>query len=193
MSRITSCNLVDKQLLSNAYHFIYNSPSEIYRDADQVSFCVSVFRRPMGSVSLKWEGFDNVPVSRDYPSATSCCVSGSLSAVPFDKYIVKAAPLKNEIYYFRLTRFSFANGSNLSNLLLTISDASEHCLTSTPVATDSLITLYVYESYAFIKLVDTCSNTVTSTFSVTGNNPFSVRICRPAGRFTKATFSFNIN
>ena len=193
-SRVASCNLVDKQLLSNAYHFIYNS-CEIYRDNDQKTFRVSIFRRPMVSVTLDWEGFDNVSLARDYPSATSVGVSGSFSAVPFDKHIVKSAPLKNEIYYFRLTRFCFTIGSNLSNLqlLLAISDASEDCLTSTPVSSDSLIILHVYGRYAFLKVVDICSNMVVSTFSVTGNNPFSVRICRPAGCFKKAAFSFNIN
>jgi len=188
-SRIASCNLVDKRILSNAFQFIYSSCNDIYNDSDQKHFSVSIFRKPISSGMLKWHGFDGVSLSRDYPSAVDVGVSGSFDAVPFDKYIVKSAPLKDEIYWFKFTKFS----NSLSKLMFVINDASEHGLLSAPISRDSRFTLYIYEIHAFLKVVDSCTNTVTSTFGVTGNNPFSVWICRPARCSKKVTFSFQIN
>ena len=191
-SRVASCNLVDQQLLSDAYHFIYSS-EELSQDGNHKSFSISIFRKPMGCVTFNWKGFDNVSLVRNYSSFTGFDVSGNFSSIPVDKYILKSAPLKNEIYYFRLEKIYLSIGSDLSKLLVAISDASENYLASTPVSSDSIITIYVHGRYVFLKLVEICSNTVVSTLSVTGVNPFSVYICRPAGCFKKVTFSFIIN
>ena len=191
-SRIATCNLIDQQLLSDAYHFIYSS-EELSQDRNHKSFSVSIFRKPMGCVTFNWKGFHNVSLVRNYSSISGSDVSGNFSSIPVDKYILKSAPLKNEIYYFRLKNIYLSNGSDLSKLLVAISDASENYLASTPVSSDSIITLYVHGRYAFLKLVEICSNTVVSTLSVTGDNPFSVCICRPPGCFKKVSFSFIIS
>ena len=133
-SRIASCNLVDKQLLSEAYHFIFSSSEEISQDVHHKNFVVSPFRKPMNCVVVNWEGFDSVSLARE---GLSIGVSGHFHSVPDDKYILKSAPLENDIDYFRLTNIRLTNGTNSSKLLVVISDMSENCLTSTPVSSDS--------------------------------------------------------
>ena len=196
-SKVASCNLVDRQLLSDAYHFIYSMPGEINDDRSYKSFSVSIFRKPMGNkVSFNWEGFNTVTLVRDYPSAVRVDVNGKLEAVPPNQYIVKSAPLnKDDIYWFRFTRLSFSVicRSSLPELLLMVTDVSQHCLLSTPISTDSAVTLYIHGRFVFLKLTDSSKDVVTSTFSVTGNNPFMVRICKPLECSTKATFSFTIS
>ena len=193
-SRVASCNLVDKQLLSNAYHFIYSSSDRIDSDCQQKSFSISVFRRPMGIVRFGWQGYDTVKLVRDHPLDCNVGVSGSLEAVPLNQYILKSAPLtKDEIYWFQFSNLRFSNGCGLTELLLAITDTSECHLLSTPISNDYVVTLYVYGRHVFLKLVDSSSNIVVSTFGITGNNPFSVHICKPAGYSKKkATFSFNV-
>ena len=196
-SRVASCNLVDKQLLSDAYHFIYCIPDGIRFDHSYKSFSVSIFRKPMGVMTYKWEGFDTVTLVRDHPSTVNVKVNGELEAVPPNQYIVKSAPLyEDDIYWFRFTHLSFSvvSRSGLVELSLMITDVSEHCLLLTPISNNSLVIFYVYERFAFLKLVDSSENVVTSTFSVTGNNPFALRICKPVEECpTKATFAFDIN
>ena len=195
-SKVANCKLVDKQLLSDAYNFIYSNPGGMDDDRSDKSFSISIFRKPMCNVTLKWEGFNTVTLVRDYPYAVHVDVNGKLETVPTNQYIVKSAPLKEQdIYWFSFTNLSFSGiyRSGLSELSLMITDVFESCVASTPISSDSLVILYVYGKFAFLKLVDSAKDVVTSTFSVTGNNPFTIRICKPLECSTKATFSFAIN
>ena len=193
-SKVANCILVDKQLLNDAYHCIYSNPVGLYFDHSHKSFSFSIFREPMCNVTLNWEGFDTVTLVPDCPHAVHVDVSGKLEAVPTNQYIVKSAPLNKHINWFRFTHLSFSvYRSGLSELSLMITDVFEHCVVSTPISSDSLVILYVYGKFAFLKLVDSAKDVVTSTFSVTGNNPFTIRICKPLECSTKATFSFAIN
>ena len=151
----------------------------------------------MCNVTCKWEGFHTVTLVRDYPHAVHIDVNGILEAVPTNQYnIVKSAPLDKDdyIYWFRSTNLSFnvIYRSGLSELSVMISDVFESCVASTPISSDSIVILYVYGKFAFLQLVDFAQDVVTSTFSVTGNNPFTIRICKPLECSTKATFSFTI-
>ena len=190
-SRVVNCNLVDKRLLSNAYHFMYSCSDGIDRNSQQKA---SIFRRPMGIVKFGWQGSDTVKLVHDHLFYFHIGVSGNFEAILLNQYIVKSAPLtEDEIYWFQFSNLHFSQGCGLTELLLAITDTSERHLLSTPISNNYVVTLYVYGRHAFLKLVDSTGNMIVSTFSITGNNPFSVRICKPAGYSKKkVTFSFNL-
>ena len=195
-SKIATCDLVDKALLNEAYQFIYTSCNKFGDDSGKC-FKVRLCRKPFRCTDLKWVGYENVVLTRRHRYDAHPCVSGRFDAVPFDKYIIKSAPLEDEIHSFRLLDVCFKNGSTVlgrAELVIAVQDATERYLLSTPIESDHLATLCVYESFLFLKLIDCSCNMVVSTFSITTNNlPFSICICRPAGCSNKTTFSFKLD
>ena len=191
---VASCDLVDKQLLSNAFQFIYTSCNKL---GDDHGKCFKVYcRKPNRSMNLDWEGYGNVVLTRAHRYDTHPTVSGCFDAVPLDKYIIKSVPLTDEMHSFKLLDLSFNNTRPVPHrgeLVLAVSDATEHYLLSTPIVSDNLVTLCIYRKFLFLKLIDCNCNVVLSTFSVTGSNlPFSVCICKPAGCAKKTKFFFKV-
>lgn len=195
-SKAANCDLVDKELLSEAYQFIYSSCNKFGND-DGKCFKVTSWRKPLHSINLKWEGYGNVVLTRAHRYDAHPHVSGRFDVVPLDKYIIKSAPLQDEMSSFKLLDLCFTNGPTVSDnaeLVVAVQDATAHYLLSTPIESDNLVTLNVYGSFLFLKLIDCSCNMVVSTFSITGNNPpFSICIRRPAGCSNKTTFCFKVD
>ena len=182
LSNVTTCDLVDKQLLNEAYQFIYNS-CNIVQDNGKC-FNVRLYRKPINSLGLEWEAYKKVALLRAHRYDTHPTVRGCFEVIPLDKYIVKSGPPAEEIHSFKIVDLSFSDGNNdtvNAELTLAVQDTTGQYLLSTPIASDSLVTLNIYGKFVFLKLIDCSCNMVVSTFSVTGNNPqFSVCIRRPA-------------
>ena len=98
-SRVASCDLVDKQLLAKAYHFIYNSCNKLGNDSGKC-FKVRLFRRPGNSLNLEWEAYGKVVLTRVHRYDSRPKVSGCFDVVPLDKYIIKSAPLEDKMHSF---------------------------------------------------------------------------------------------
>jgi len=147
-------------------------------------------------MNLEWEGYGKVVLSRTHRYDLHPVVSGCFDAVPLDKYIIKSAPLKDEMHSFKLVNLCFSKAraaSHSGELVLAVRDVTEHYLLSTPIVSDNLVTLCIYGKFLFLKLIDCNCSTVLSTFSVTGNAPpFSICICRPTGCANKTKFSFKV-
>jgi len=195
-SRVASCDLVDKNLLNIAFQFIYTSCDEIGDDHGKC-FKVPFSRRPNRSMNLDWESYGNVVLSRAHRCNPHPGVMGCFDTVPLDKYIIKSAPLTDEIHCFKLLDLCFNNGYTVSHsgkLLLAVRDATERCLLSTPIVNYNLVTVCIYGKFLFLKLIDCSCNVVLSTFNVTGNAPpFSIWICRPAEYNIETEFSFRVH
>ena len=194
-SSVTTCDLVDKELLSKAYQFVYTSCNKLGDDKGKC-FEVKLWRKPIHSINLNWEGFGNVVLTRTDKYDPHPRISGRFDAVPLDKYIIKSAPLGDEFHSFTLLDLCFISVSTVLNnarLIVAIQDTSERFLLSTPIERDNLVTLSVYGNFLFLKLIDCTSNVVVSTFSITGSNPpFSICIRRAAGYSDKTKFSFKV-
>ena len=195
-STVATCDLVDKELLSKAFQFIYTSCNKFGNDNGQC-FKVKNWRRPVHSISLNWEGFGNVVLARTNRYDPHPRVSGCFDGVALDKYIIKSMPLQDEFHSFTLLDLYFKNKSTVldnAKLVVAIQETTEHYLLSAPIENNHLVTLCVYGNFLFLKLIDCGSNVVVSTFSITGNSPpFSICIRRAAGYSNKTTFSFKVN
>ena len=190
------CTLVDKQLLAKAYQFIYNSCDKLGNDSGKC-FKVHRFRRPGNSLNLKWEAYGKVVITRAHQYDRCPKVSGCFDAVPYDEYIIKSAPLGDEMHSFVFLNLLFGDGRSAAaydELILAVQDATKQYLLSTSLVSDNLVTLNVYGNFLFLKVINRSCDMVVSTFSINGSNPpFSICIRRPVGFSDKATFSFEIN
>ena len=197
-SSVATCDLVDKELLSKAFQFVYTS-CEKFGDDNGKCFKVKNWRKPIHSLSLKWESFGNVVLTRSNRYDPHPRVGGCFDGVPLDKYIIKSVPLQDKFHSFTLLDLYLKNRNRstvLDNakLVVAIQDTNEHYLLSAPIENNNLVTLCVYGNFLFLKLIDCNCNMVVSTFSITGNSPpFSICIRRAAGYSNKTTFSFKVN
>ena len=184
-SKVANCDLVDKQLLSQAYHYIYTSYYSLgeYNNDDPCKPpTVHLTRKPELGLKIEWIANDGITITYNQPN--QCTISGTYN-VP-TAYIVKSRPLENGIFSFSV--------SNCHSFSFAISDSSkpdEHMYVNV-LGHSNLISLYVYEQYLFVKYIS--YKTVKSTYGIyAGASSYCVTIIRRSAYSSNSHFCFNIS
>ena len=184
-SVMARCDLVSKQLLSDAYHYIYNSckPLGEYDSKECSQEPVSPTRKPKNSLKMEWVPNQN-QVTIKHDQLDECDIS--FRPVPVNDYVIKSLQLKNGIYTFSVHNITAASsyGINIdyvttpypdAPISISISGQGDKYLYFYPLINDSLITVYVHHEYLFLKLIE--GDKVKSTTSLSKADLFRICIC----------------
>ena len=177
---VARCDLVNNQLIGNAYHYIYNSckPLGEYDHNECVRESVSPsLRKPKTSLKLEWVPYQN-GITIKHDQLDECTVSFNAGLVPVNNFIIKSLSLRNGIYTFSVLNISAYHNSYRSNydldpirtsysgaaISIGVGSQDDKCLFCYPLINDSLITVYVHNDYLFLKLIE--DDKVKSTTSI---------------------------
>ena len=188
---VARCNLVDNQLIGDAYHYIYNSSKPLgeydHDEYIQEPFSPSL-RKPRCSLKLDWVPCKNT-ITMNHDRLDECSVSFNSSSVSVNINITKPMSLRNGIYTFSVLNITATRTYYIENLgigstfqsysgapiSIAVGTQGDRYLYSYPVINDSLITVYVHDEYLFLKLIE--GDKVKSTTSICESGPFRVSIC----------------
>jgi len=180
---VARCSLVSKQLLSDAFHYIYSSCSPLgeynSNECSQEPISPSV-RKPRCSLKIQWLT-NNVRLNND--NLDEYNVNFNSKSVKVDSYIMKSSLLRNGIYTFSVINIgaSYTLHNNSPTLYpgalvsVAVSTQNRKYLYFYPLISDSLITVYVHDEYLFLKLIE--SDKVKSIFSIAETGLFTICIC----------------
>ena len=188
-AKVACCDLVDRQLLSHAYHYIYTScrPLGEYNSDDPCKPpTVQLTRKPELGLKIEWIANSGISIRHGKPNEIT--VSGQYDRSA--SYIIKSPPLGNGIFSF------YASGKDLYlSFAITKTNA---CIPAVhQYAEDfkqyNLVTLYVYNSYLFVKYI--VSGVVKSTYSVSDQNGCCITIfmCPGWAACAKPFICFNLS
>ena len=184
---VARCDLVSKQLLGDAYHYIYNSckPLGEYDSKECSQEPISLSRKPKKSLKIEWVPYqDQVTMKHDQLDECDINFNGP---VPVNNYVIKSLQLKNGIYTFSVHNIAAASKSYRNNfgyvsnpypdapISVAISGQGDKYLYCYPLISDSLITVYVHDEYLFLKLIE--GDKVKSTTSLFKADLFRICIC----------------
>ena len=184
---VARCDLVNNQLIADAYHYIYNSckplgeydPNECTREPVSPSL-----RKPRCSLKLEWVSCQN-GITINYGQLDKHSVSFSGSLVPVNNYITKSLSLRNGTYTFSVLNITAYHTYNINctvtrqsysgaPISIAVCNQGDKYLYSYPLINSSLITLYIHDDYLFLKLVE--GDKVKSTTSICEAGHFNVSI-----------------
>ena len=193
---VARCDLVNNQLIADAYHYIYNSCKSLGDyDSNECSMepTAPSLRKPRRSLEMKWLPYSS-QITMKYDNLDNCTVSFHGSFIEFKKHVIKSTPL-NGIYAFSV--FSINSGNN--NCAYGYADGaisiavSTHCgryLYSYALISHTLITVYVHDEYLFLKLIE--GDKVKSTASIHETGQLSICICSLMPQHSAYSCSFTI-
>ena len=196
-SKVATSDLTDKQLLNEAYCYLYNSssPLGVYGDNDCRHPPEQSSRKPFVSTKIHW--VNNKSVSFSSNEADNYDVSFNPCSVPGHDFVIKSMPLGNGIYSFYLCNLSFTRTSNAATNLdhcnqisFNIAGRNQQFLhINAVIYTSLLITIYIHDDNLFIKFIE--GGTVISTTTTTGTRPFSIYICNLIQPPSSSSYSFS--
>ena len=192
ISKVAGCDIVDKQLISDAMRYIYTSTrplGEYSSDEPCKPTPVQLSRKPDIGSKIEWVA--STGISIEYNSVNVGYVTGTCGALSNDKYVVaKSKPLSDGVYSFGVSDVrciqSHYGGSYSFEVCFAITKSTvpgTH-LYSNCLEKSSLVSLYVYGGHLFAKYI--VRQTVVSTYTSSDLGPFCIHILR-YGRF--ASFS----
>ena len=184
-------DLVNKQLLIDAYYYIYNSckPLGEYDSKECTLEPPSLTRKPRCSLEIQWSAYCLGTMQRDKLDKYRVNYYSNPNAA--DRNIMISSPLRNGIYTFSIINIS-PNRNSYSNAVVSIAIRDQHdeYLYFHPLNGDSLITVYVHDEYLFLKFVE--GDKVKSTTSITLDaDLFSICICSIAQSQLDISFSIH--
>ena len=178
---IARCDLVNNQLIADAYHYIYNSCKPL-GDYDSNEFSMEPtapsLRKPRRSLEMKWLPYNNY-ITMGYDSLDTFTVSFHGDAIEFKKHVIKST-LLNGIYAFSVFSIDSRNNDcayRCADGAISVA-VSTHCgryLYSYALISHTLITVYVHDEYLFLKLIE--GDKVKSTASIHETDQLSICIC----------------
>ena len=192
---VARCDLVNNQLIGDAYHYIYNSCKPLGEyDSSECSLepASPSLRKPRCSLEIKWLPYSS-NITMQYDKSDNWMVSFYGHAVPF---FIKSTPLKNGIYAFSVLNiaplrhgytYTLPNGA----ISVVVSTQCDRRLYSYTLISPSLVTVYVHDEYLFLKLIE--GDKVKSTTTIHGTDPFNICICNMMPQDNTLTCSFTID
>ena len=191
---VARCDLVNNQLIGDAYHYIYNSckPLGEYDHNECIREPVSPsLRKPKTLLKLEWVPCQN-GITMKHDQLDECTVSFNGGSVPVNNYIIKSLLLRNGIHTFSVLNITAYDTSRTSYtdtlgcvpintpylgapISIAVDSQGDKCLYCYPLKNDSLITVYVHDEYLFLKLIE--GDKVKSTTSICEAGLFNVSIC----------------
>ena len=185
-------DLVNKQLLIDAYYYIYNSCKPLGEyDSKECTLEPAglTFRKPRCSLEVQWSAHQGT-MQRD--KLDDYRVTYYLNSVATNHYcIISSSPLKNGVYTLSIINITPKQNS-YSNALVSIAIRDQHdkYLYFHPLISDNLITMNVHDEYLFLKLIE--GDKVKSTTSITLEaDLFSICICNIAHSQYNISFSIH--
>ena len=204
---VARSDLVDNQLIRDAYHYIYNScrPLGEYSSEECILEPPSpTLRKPRCSLKIEWVPYKDGDISMQHDKLDECNVSFGSNFLQINNHIVKSLLLKNGIYTFSVlsvaASYSNYNSFNCRNetvlysgvpVSMTISNQGDKYLCSYPLIKNSLITVYVHDEHLFLKIIE--GDKVKSTTSITLEKGLcNICICSLLPRSPSYNCSFRI-
>ena len=197
-SRIVKrCDLVNNQIIGDAYHYIYNSCKPLGEyDSTECSLepASPSLRNPRCSLEIKWLPYNGSNIKVQYDISDNCMVTFYYHSTPFKDYVIKSTPLKNGIYTFSVLSIAPLSSGNTYScpngaISVAISAQSDRYLYWYPLFSGALITVYVHDEYMFLKLIE--GNKVKSTTGIHETYQLSICICNLL-QYSNLSCSFNI-
>ena len=194
LTEVANCELVDKQLITEALNQIFTScdPLEKCNDIGYDDDCKQTIdsRKPChGLENMKWF-VETRGVSIDLLERSVNVKIVKAESKDIQLSLVKMELKKSGIYSF----CTHSNGHARIILSISILDQSGKVLTTTDLAYMTLITLHVHGNDIFIKVIDKQCKKVKMNFYSSGSSPFAVRInanCNTSD--TSVNYSFKIS
>ena len=176
------CDLVNNQLIGDAYHYIYNSCKPLGEyDSNECSLepASPSLRKPRCSLEMKWSPYSN-NITMNYDNLGNCTVSFRCDLIGFKQHVIKSTPLNNGIYTFSVFSIGALSCGNTYNcpdgvISIAVSTPCGRYLYSCALISHNLITVYVHDEYLFLKLIE--GDKVKSTTSIHETNQLSICIC----------------
>ena len=167
-------DLVNKQLLIDAYYYIYNSCKPLGEyDSKECTLepAGPTVRKPRCSLEIQWSAYEG-KMQRDKLDEYRVSYN---SNVDFNTRIMTSSPLRNGIYTFSVLNIAVTQNLNSGVISIAISSQCNEFLYFHPLISDSLITVYVHNEYLFLKLIE--GDKVKSTTSILATDLLSICIC----------------
>ena len=170
---IPRCDLVNKQLIFDAYHYIYNSCSPLgeYNGKECSQEPIGpTLRKPKCSLKIEWVYRSNATVKHDTLDEYKITYASCSCPASHNSLIMSSPLLRNGTYTFSVLGITVTPPSNYSHpdpgapLSITITSQPNNCLYYHPVISDSLITVYTHDEYLFLKVIE--GDKVKSTTSI---------------------------
>ena len=192
------CDLVNNQIIADAYHYIYNSCKPLGEyDSTECSLEPSSpsLRKPRCLLEIKWLPHNTGSIKVQYDNSDNCMVTFVGNSTPFKDYVIKSTPLKNGIYTFSVLSIAPMSSGNIYScpngaISVAVSAQSDKYLYWYPLFSGSLITVYVHDEYMFLKLIE--GGTVKSTTGIHEKYQLSISICNLMPQNNNFSCSFNI-
>ena len=204
---VARSDLVNTQQLGDAYHYIYSSCRPL-GEYDSKECTLEPpgpsLRKPRCSLKIEWISKGN-NITMQHDKLDEFNVQFLAHSLSVNNHIIKSLPLKNGIYIFSVlnvaTSYStYDNFTYVDRIIsysgapisMTISSQGDKYLYSYPLINDSLITMYVYNEYLFLKLFE--DDKVKSTTSMTlETDLYNICICSLLQSNTSYDCSFRIH
>ena len=181
-------DLVNKQLLIDAYYYIYNSCKPLGEyDSKECTLEPTglTFRKPRCSLEMQWSAHQGT-MQRD--KLDDYRVSFHSQSVGANQKVMISSPLRNGVYTFSI--INITPKQNLYSISIAVRGQHDKYLYFHPLISNNLITVYVHNEYLFLKLIE--GDKVKSTTSITlEENLFSICICNIAQSQYNISFSIH--
>ena len=184
ISKVAGCDIVDKQLISDAMRYIYTSTcplGEYSRDEPCKPTPVQLSRKPDVGSKIEWVASSGISIEYKYVNVGY--VTGTCGALSKNEHVVaKSKPLGDGVYSFSVSDAhcyrSQYGGSYPFEVCFAISKSTvpETHLYSNCLEKSSLVSLYVYAGHLFAKCI--AHKTVVSTYTSSDTGPFCIHILR---------------
>ena len=179
-------DLINKQLLLDAYYYIYNSckPLGEYHCSDCILEPAGLrLRRPKCLQELQWSAAV-YQATLQHDKLDEYKVSFTSSPSYVNTNVMTSSPLRNGIYTFSILNITATqNFTPYTHAPISIAVSNKQCdkcLYSYPLANDSMITTYVHDDYLFLKLIQ--NGKVKLTISLLETDTFMICVRSLIGR-----------
>ena len=191
------CDLVNNQLIGDAYQYIYNSCKPLGEyDSNECNLepASPSLRKPRCSLEMKWSPYSN-NITMNYDNLGNCTVSFHGGLIECKKHVIKSTPLNNGIYTFSVLSIGALSSGNTYNcpdgvISVAVSTPCGRYLYSYALISHNLITVYVHDEYLFLKLIE--GDKVKSTTSIHETDQLSICICSRLPQYQYYSCSFSI-
>ena len=186
-TEVASCDLVDKELISKAYHRIHGTCHALGEHDGDNPYDPASFkftRKPRLDLHIDWVAISGISIEYNLPNQITISGQYDESAT----YILKSPPLSNGVFSFNIS------SSYLYNESLSFAIACSHMPIVHQYCRDlepsNLVTVHVYNNYLFVKYI--VSKVVKSTYSISDQNGYCITIFRRPSISRRRSVYFNI-
>ena len=176
-STVARCDLVDKQLISEAIDYIYNANYQLgaYNDENPCKpTAVQFSRKPELGSKIEWVACDGVTIA--YKHVNQSYISGNCCALSNNEYvIVKSKPLDDGIYSFSVSDVHSSCNNITLRMCFSITQSSmpEVNLYANRFQQPNLVSLYVRCDFLFVKYI---VGRVVSAFTTSVRGPLCIHM-----------------